>query len=665
MKIKKIISVMLCAVLLFGMTSVLAFAAEGDVRSFSVGALRTAGSDEPAPLYWQEHDGSYYLFLPAEADRNALTVSYDADRTLVIGGAEVASGAVTDAFAADSVAVVCGSKTYPVIVMQSSSPSLFVTTESGSMDAIHADKEHKEPGSIVITTGTGEVQYSGALDYIKGRGNSTWDLDKKPYNIKLFKKANLFGMGKAKKWCLLAGHGEGTKLRNDLGYSFSQALGNDLTSDVVMTNLYCNGVYMGAYSLTEKVEIGENRIDIYNLADATEEVNDAALDSYSLGGAQGERTPGTYKYFNVPNDPADITGGYLIELEKILRYESEPTGFSTPIGQTITIKEPENASQAQSRYIFNYYKEFEEALYSPTGRNAQGRHYTDYIDLEELAAAYLVQEFTENFDGCSSSFYLYKNTGDAKFHIGPTWDLDLALGNGFQNNLITLGLHPEDPSVPYVFSTHIANSIRWYPSLLGQALNHADFITAVKQLWQARGLAAAQAMLDSVDAKAASVRPAVLMDAILWRQIGAGDVAAAKRGYSGQIASLKSFITNRIAFMNDYLSNETGFVRYVTDARTKELTIDRTIYHVGETATVLGAADTRSYSDRFLGWTETPGGTTVQYQPGDTITPGSGKILYAVWDESSSGSVSVFDAIKNFFNMIKALIQRFFAQFRK
>ncbi len=664
MKIKKIISVMLCVLMLFSFVSIFAFAADGDIRLFSVGALQAAGSDEPAPLYWYEHDGSYYLFLPAGADRNALTVSYDADQTLVIGGAEVASGTATDAFAADQVAVVCGPKTYNVIVMQSASPSVFVTTESGSMNAVHANKDHKEPGSIVVTNAAGGTQYSGALDYIKGRGNSTWDLDKKPYNIKLAKKADLFGMGKSKKWCLLANHSDATKLRNDLGYSFSQTLGNALTSDVVMTNLYCNGVYMGAYSVTEKVEIGENRIDIYNLNDATEKVNDAKLDTYSLGGAQGVRTPDTYKYFNVPNNPEDITGGYLLELEKILRYESEPTGFSTPIGQTITIKEPENASQAQSKYIFDYYKEFEDALYSPTGYNAQGKYYTDYVDLEELAAAYIVQEFTENFDGCSSSFYLYKNTGDAKFHFGPTWDLDLALGNGFQNNLITLGLHPEDPTVPYVFSTQIANSIRWYPSLLGQALNHADFIAAVKNVWQTRGSAAAQATLDSVDAKASAVKSAVLMDAIVWRQIGAGSVAAADNGFNGQIASLRSFITARMAFMNNFLSNDTGFVRYVTHPKAKQLTTDRTIYRAGETATVLGVADPRSNSYEFLGWTETPGGTSAQYQPGDTVTPGSGKILYAVWGEKYTGPFApILNAIKNFFNRIKALFQKFFDLF--
>ncbi len=36
------------------------------------------------------------------------------------------------------------------------------------------------------------------LDYIRGRGNSTWNAPKKPYKIKLGKKADLFGMGSDK-----------------------------------------------------------------------------------------------------------------------------------------------------------------------------------------------------------------------------------------------------------------------------------------------------------------------------------------------------------------------------------------------------------------------------------------------------------------------------------
>ncbi|MBQ6118072.1 MAG: hypothetical protein IJK98_02460, partial [Clostridia bacterium] len=145
----------------------------------------------------------------------------------------------------------------------------------------------------------------------------------------------------------------------------------------------------------------------------------------------------------------------------------------------------------------------------------------------------------------------------------------------------------------------------------------------------------------------------------------AGTVKAATRGFNKQIASLKSFLTERIAFMNSYLSEETGFVRYVTNAKAKELTLDRRIYRAGETATVLGAAEPRSSRDVFLGWTETPGGTTAQYQAGDTLTPGGGKILYAVWGEKQGSNVSLLDSIRNFFNMIKAFFQRIFSVFQK
>ena len=72
-------------------------------------------------------------------------------------------------------------------------------------------------------------------------------------------------MGKAKKWCLLANAGDATFLRNVLSYKFAKTIGVDVTSDTVPVNLYANNDYLGAYLLTEKVEIGENRVDIYDL----------------------------------------------------------------------------------------------------------------------------------------------------------------------------------------------------------------------------------------------------------------------------------------------------------------------------------------------------------------------------------------------------------------
>ena len=52
--------------------------------------------------------------------------------------------------------------------------------------------------------------YDGKIE-IKGRGNSTWGLPKKPYKIKLDSKTNLFSMGKNKHWVLLANYYDSSK----------------------------------------------------------------------------------------------------------------------------------------------------------------------------------------------------------------------------------------------------------------------------------------------------------------------------------------------------------------------------------------------------------------------------------------------------------------------
>lgn len=45
---------------------------------------------------------------------------------------------------------------------------------------------------------------------VKGRGNSTWSMPKKPYALKLKDKNSLLGMTKHKRWALLANYGDKT-----------------------------------------------------------------------------------------------------------------------------------------------------------------------------------------------------------------------------------------------------------------------------------------------------------------------------------------------------------------------------------------------------------------------------------------------------------------------
>ena len=117
---------------------------------------------------------------------------------------------------------------------------MFIETESGSLEAIHADKSHKEKGTIAVFE-DGELTVDAKLSSIKGRGNSTWGLPKKPYNIKFEKKTDLFGMGKAKKWSLLASFYDPSFLRNTFIFDLADEIGLFYSSKSKHVDLYING----------------------------------------------------------------------------------------------------------------------------------------------------------------------------------------------------------------------------------------------------------------------------------------------------------------------------------------------------------------------------------------------------------------------------------------
>ena len=147
----------------------------------------------------------------------------------------------------------------------------------------------------------------------------------------------------------------------------------------------------------------------------------------------------SYKYYDIPNDPDDITGGYLLEFFQWNRYGKKcESGFVTSRGQAIGLRDPEYASKAQVEYIRSFVQDMEDAIYSETGYNSKGKHYSEYMDVDSLVKAYLVQEISQNIDATFSSFFLWKEsdkTGDGKIHFGPAWDFDFSYNN-FSNSRV-------------------------------------------------------------------------------------------------------------------------------------------------------------------------------------------------------------------------------------
>ena len=659
-KITKILLSVFVLVLISASLIITGAAKENAISAFAVNTDSAENASNLGAVEWyMASDGNYYIFLPSSADRSNLTVWFTADEDVMCGETKLADGEATDVFAnGDSFTLTCGTASYEVKVLQASnSGTVYINTESGNMDAIHADKSHKEKGVIIILDENGNVQYDGKLSSIKGRGNTSWQQAKKPYNIKLDKKTDLFGMGKNKSWCLIANATDKTMIRNQLMLDLAYSIGVDTTSLTKQTELYLNGKYAGLYLLTEKVDIGENRIDIYDLEGATEDVNDKDLDEYKLAGKQNSQTWGTIKYADIPNNPSEITGGYLLEFEKIYRYPDEASGFITDIGQAIVVKTPEYASKAQVEYISSYYQDFEDALYSATGYNSKGKHYSEYVDVDSLAKMYIIQEFSAIFDGCSSSFFMWKDVG-GKLTAGPAWDYDNSIGSGQKNTLINNGVHTAEPKLLFVQTSFIGNHAENRKGLLAQAFSHVDFRAKVQEIWAGEFSDYYPTFYSNIDAYKNEIASSFVMNSVRWNSFSTTDVATIGNKQEAYVKVIYDYVDIRYPFLSDAYSTDTYFVMYDVGNYGTDIVNDTKLYKSGDTATALAAPKAKSIM-KFAGWTTNPDGSGDKYDEGDKITVKGNMKLFAQWSEKSMIEI-LFDSFVEFFRSIFESLAKLF-----
>lgn len=331
-------------------------------------------------------------------------------------------------------------------VMQSQTiPSMFIETQSGSLGAIHYQKGYTETGSYTILNPEGRVSHAGNLEKIRGRGNVSWEGSyKKAYQINLEVKTSLLSMPEEKQWILTPNAFDPSLMKNKICYDVARALEMPFTSETEYIDLYINGVYRGNYLLMEKVEVGENRVDIRDLEKETERLNEQLpeeMERFEVAMEDGGSFKGSY----VPNQPEDITGGYLLEMEITERYGEKPSGFISDLGQEVVIGSPKYASYEQVSYLKNLYQEMEDAVFSESGIHPlTGKHYSEYLDMDSAVKKYIVEEVSKNLDTARSSQYLYKpqDSVSEKFYFGPVWDFDKTFG------IETTNLAGVDLSVP-------------------------------------------------------------------------------------------------------------------------------------------------------------------------------------------------------------------------
>lgn len=513
---------------------------------------------------------SCYLFLPSNMTPDAAILHFElnvSDASVTAAGS-LAAASIVSGEAIDLTAL-CGSgDTYRITLTaatdtQSVSTELTVVPTSGvasmyliSDDPVNngrewvessADKSNKATGSMLMSDTDGTVIYDGKLTQIKGRGNSTWLADKKPYQIKLKTKTDLLQTGEtdnvSKTWVLLTNHADPSLLRNNIVYDLSVAMQIEPGIECRPVNLYYDGEYRGAYLLCEKVEINVGRIDITDLEESIEDANpDVDFDTLSVRSAS-TANGATYYYCEGLTTPENFSGGYLLEMESASRAQAEVCYFITTRGQSVVVKSPEYCSKEVMDYIAGWYQEYEDTVYNGGIHPSNGKTLSDYADIDSLAQCYIINELTKNPDGYRTSAYLYKDADTNVCKMGPVWDYDLSFGIGWGEFVDNCA----DPESFFTLRSKLGTALYQIPEFrqavhdiyLNTVAPLIDHVLCADTTPEGSSL---QAMPDYIS----ELRSAANANAIIWgRSLSA---------WEANITALRSYIVSRNAWLTEQYS---------------------------------------------------------------------------------------------------------------
>lgn len=421
-------------------------------------------------------------------------------------------------------------------------PAVFIETESGTSDQINSDKNIKEAGTIKVLEPDGSFSLEHSLEYIKGRGNTSYtEFDKKPYQIKLTQDAPFLDMEPGKKWVFVSNSADSSLIRNALSRSLAGHLNLPQSEEGTFVDLYVNKEYVGNYYVVEKIEIQENRLLLSDLQKATEHENETEdLSTYETAWTD------TTKAKQIPNDPEDITGGYLIERDFDNRFlkevEINESYFITEAKECFIVRDPEYTSEAQIAYIDSYVQSVENAILSAEGIDGTtGKSYQDLIDVDSFVRKYLLEEVTANYDGGVASSYFYKDsdTIDGRLYAGPVWDYDVSWGN----SPAYLGQISTSPERLSRLASHSDSSV-WFQSLYHKPEVYEKIVSCYAQEISPYLTLLADEILPMLDEITAA---SAAMDQVRWED------QYAKNGYSGDRSEQITFIADYIKARKDFL----------------------------------------------------------------------------------------------------------------
>lgn len=488
------------------------------------------GSDKSTQI-----DGNYRFYVPKGINLSSAVIYNGYTDNVTLNNVNISANGGNA-----TVSLVSG-KTYKtdkgnVKVMQGSTDSMFLYTSDSSgdydlptstfdsrikelspaNDDIVWDKESiKATGGNCTTitednSGNSVISPASKLSQVKGRGNSSWKAStelfgKYAFNMKLASATNLLGLPKSKSYCLLANNVDQAMMRNAFTYDLASKIGLYDSPEFRFVDIYDNGMYMGSYLVTEKVDVADKNklIKGNSLEDIHDTIatknNDTLLETTktdSFTTVSGKNV--SYKCGNVSNKPELYKDDYknkdatfLLEFEIQKRVKLEASWFKSPIkNQYVVVKSPEFATEDELKFIAEKYVEMEEKIYNSSSTLSD---LSQVMDLDSFARMYLIQELSANLDSAATSYYLTYKYSDGRFVASPVWDYDWAYG---QHNLN--GKKGKDESGnQYTLKDKFTDGVKgWYAkykiigdsennewNIQSQLANSSAFQSVIKKVW--------------------------------------------------------------------------------------------------------------------------------------------------------------------------------------
>lgn len=517
----------------------------GDGEVPVITAQLTSGETSISIDAWCSDTGEYYLFLPSWAEGRLIQTEGS--------GLQTVSGEGSKSF---SLPILSSGQSFRLeggqtltILTGSQIPSVYLTLKH-DLSHISSDQEQSDSGQALILSGDGETVYAGGLEKIKGRGNTSWEQEKKPYNITLQDSVTLPGMtGQTTDYSLVSSS-DLTFLRNRISNEMGELAGTGSMA-CIRVSLYINNSFEGVYELYQRIT--PENMNLTDLEELTEQANplrsEESLNQLTTGLTLDDWNQSiTGKWWDYENNPENITGGYILEADNAMRYSGEASGFILESGAYMVAKSPAYLSEAQYQYISSYVQECENVMRESVGLDDY-QALSAYIDIPSFVGKYLVEEVSKNIDCSSTSQYFYKDQ-DGLLHAGPVWDYDWAYGvERIQEEI--------DYMDPTGFSARdIPGSLIWWQLLYYNNAFYQDVVSLYESVlypWLN------ELVETGLTQWAQELSASAVMDYLRWGRVSVGGEAsasstatlmeAAGQAYMDQVEQVRSFLSARKEFL--------------------------------------------------------------------------------------------------------------------